>query len=194
MFNQDIGNWNTEKVTSMYGMFFWASAFDHDIGSWNTAQVTDMGAMFYYASAFNQNISSWTGTAATTAQGSMFSGATAFKAKFTCDTSGPANSCDTIESTWIAPSPPPSPPPPPAQAEADAAHAHAEAEAEDTAENTHGGAEEMPAGAILCPGYPTADYCDCAGDCNKVFCSCDDAKAPTCCDTPGAQSTSTDGG
>ena len=51
----------------------------------------------------------------------------------------------------------------------------------------------MPAGAILCPGFLTADYCDCAGDCNMVFCSCDDAKAPTCCDTPGAQSTSPNG-
>ena len=43
----------------------------------------------------------------------MFDGATAFQAKYTCDTSGPASSCDTIESTWIAPSPPPSPPSPP---------------------------------------------------------------------------------
>ena len=44
-------------------------------------------------------------------------------------------------------------------------------------------------GAILCPGFPAADYCNCAGDCNKVFCSCDAAKAPTCCNTAGAQST-----
>ena len=36
-----------------------------------------------------------------------FLDATAFQAKFTCDTSGPASSCDTIKSTWIAPSPPP---------------------------------------------------------------------------------------
>ncbi|CAL6313005.1 unnamed protein product [Bathycoccus prasinos] len=52
--------------------------------------------------------------------------------------------------------------------------------------------EEMPAGAILCPGFPTADYCDCDGDCNMSFCSCDAAKAPTCCNTADAQST--DGG
>tara|TARA_B100000073_G_scaffold331749_1_gene321493 strand:- start:183 stop:773 length:591 start_codon:yes stop_codon:yes gene_type:complete len=110
-FNQDIGRWNTAQVTSMESMFHSASAFNQDIGSWNTEKVTDMLAMFLYASAFNQDISSWTGTAATTAQNSMFSGATAFQAKYTCGTDGQASSCDTIKSTWVAPSPPPSPPP-----------------------------------------------------------------------------------
>jgi len=50
----------------------------------------------------------------------MFLDATAFRAKFTCTNAnaGPASSCDTIKSTWIAPSPPfppplPSPPPSP---------------------------------------------------------------------------------
>ena len=32
-FNGDIGSWNTEKVTNMYGMFYHASAFNRDIGS-----------------------------------------------------------------------------------------------------------------------------------------------------------------
>ena len=107
-FNRDIGSWNTEKVTTMGSMFESASAFNQDIGSWNTAQVTDMGAMFYYASAFNQNISSWTGTAATTAQGSMFSGATAFQNKFTCTNAitGPASSCVAFTAS---PPPPTSP-------------------------------------------------------------------------------------
>ena len=45
-FNQDIGSWNTAKVTDMDYMFDVASAFNQDIGNWNTAQVTDMGAMF----------------------------------------------------------------------------------------------------------------------------------------------------
>lgn len=71
-----------------------------------------MGAMFRAASALNQDISRWTGTAATTAQTMMFDGATAFQAKYTCGTEGPASSCDTIESTWVDPSSvPPSPPP-----------------------------------------------------------------------------------
>ena len=94
-FNEDIGSWNTAQVTTMIYMFNSASAFNHNIGSWNTEKVTDMRAMFQYASAFNQDISSWTGTAATTAQGNMFSGATAFQAKFACTNAdtGPANSC-----------------------------------------------------------------------------------------------------
>ena len=54
-----------------------------------------MGYMFYFASAFNHDISSWTGTAATSAQTNMFSGASAFEAKFKCTdaVTGPANSC-----------------------------------------------------------------------------------------------------
>ncbi len=51
----------------------------------------------------------------TTAQSNMFDGATAFQAKYTCTNAGtgPASSCDTIKSDWVAPSPPPSPPSPP---------------------------------------------------------------------------------
>ena len=95
-FNQDIGNWNTARVTTMQYMFSYASAFNQDIGSWNTEKVTNMQYMFKLASAFNHDISSWTGSAATSAQSSMFSGATAFQAKFKCTNAdtGPASSCD----------------------------------------------------------------------------------------------------
>ena len=94
-FNQDIRSWNTAQVTTMISMFNSASTFNQDIGGWNTSQVTNMEYMFSSASAFNQDISSWTGTAATTAQSNMFSGATAFQARFTCTdaVTGPASSC-----------------------------------------------------------------------------------------------------
>ena len=111
-FNQDIGGWNTAQVTDMNAMFNGAKAFNQDIGGWNTEKVTDMGVMFQSASSFNRRVSSWTGTAATTAQTDMFSGATAFLAKYTCGKDGPASSCDTIRSDWVDPSSvPPSPPP-----------------------------------------------------------------------------------
>ena len=116
--SQFIGNiskWNTASATSMRSMFSSASAFNQDIGDWNTEKVTTMFGMFYWASAFNHNISSWTGSAATTAQTSMFLDASAFRAKFACTdaVTGPASSCNTIKSTWVAPPPPPSPPPSP---------------------------------------------------------------------------------
>jgi len=103
-FNQDIGSWDTVQVTNMNSMFRSASAFNQDIGRWNTEKVTNMNSMFKYASAFNQDISSWTGPAATTAQSDMLLYASAFQAKYTCGTDGPASSCDTIKSTWVAPS------------------------------------------------------------------------------------------
>ncbi|CAL6403078.1 unnamed protein product [Bathycoccus prasinos] len=96
-------NWDTSLVTDMNGSdgtvlrgFGGKSTFNGDITEWDTSQVTDMQYMFNSASAFNHDISSWTGTAATTAQTDMFSGATAFQAKFSCTNAvtGPASSCE----------------------------------------------------------------------------------------------------
>ena len=45
--------------------------------------------------------------------------------------------------------------------------------------------EVLPESAILCPGFLRGQFCDCSGDCthNEAWCSCDAAKAQTCCNT-----------
>ena len=58
-FNQPIGDWDTSKVTNMRAMFFWAKAFNQPIGDWDTSKVTNMRGMFYEASSFNQPIGDW---------------------------------------------------------------------------------------------------------------------------------------
>ena len=76
-FNRPVGGWDTSKVTNMESVFNSASAFNQDIGSWNTAQVTDMHGMFRSASSFNQAIGSWN-TAQVTDMYRMFYYASAF--------------------------------------------------------------------------------------------------------------------
>jgi len=58
-FNDDISKWNVGKVTSMDGMFQYATSFAGDISKWNVANVTRMGVMFFNAESFNCNISKW---------------------------------------------------------------------------------------------------------------------------------------
>ncbi len=59
IFNQDIGKWDVSKVTNMYGMFYEAENFNQDINKWDVSSVTNMEWMFFEAKSFNQNISSW---------------------------------------------------------------------------------------------------------------------------------------
>ena len=128
-FNQDIGSWNTEKVTNMqsyvsirfcvqprhwelehresdyYGSYV-SFRFCVQPRHWELEHGASdyMIYMFFQLLRSTTDISSWTGSAATTAQTDMFLGATAFQAKFTCTNAvtGPASSCDTIKSTWVA--------------------------------------------------------------------------------------------
>ncbi len=56
-FNQNIGGWDTHRVTTMANMFL-DSQFNQDIGAWDTGQVTNMNGMLG-GTPFNQNIGSW---------------------------------------------------------------------------------------------------------------------------------------
>ena len=58
-FNQPIGDWDTSKVTTMSRMFEGAQSFNQSIGDWDTSNVTDMGWMFAHAIVFNQPIGNW---------------------------------------------------------------------------------------------------------------------------------------
>jgi surface protein len=76
-FNEDISLWDTGKVGNMACMFQGAVTFDQDIGGWQVGSVKIMPAMFCSAVAFNQDIGGWQVGAVTT-MFSMFHGATEF--------------------------------------------------------------------------------------------------------------------
>ena len=57
-FNQDISNWDVSSVENMQQMFFRA-AFNQDISKWDVSSVQNLENMFRYATAFNQDINKW---------------------------------------------------------------------------------------------------------------------------------------
>ena len=84
VFNEDIGGWNTSKVTNMSDMFNGATKFNQDIGDWDTSNVLNMSDMFAYATDFNQDISSkgngnWNTSSVTDMSGMFF-----FASSFAC--------------------------------------------------------------------------------------------------------------
>ena len=59
VFNQPLGGWSVDNVTSMRSMFEGASAFNQPLGDWSVDNITDMCSMFEGASAFNQPLGAW---------------------------------------------------------------------------------------------------------------------------------------
>lgn len=75
-FNQSLNDWNTGAVTNMQYMFY-LSNFNNQISNWDVSKVTNMADMFDTDPAFNQNINNWNvGNVITTK--SMFWAASAF--------------------------------------------------------------------------------------------------------------------
>ena len=93
-FDQDIGAWNTSKVTDMSDMFLGASLFNRDLSRWSTSEVTSMNNMFKNAPLFAYDVSEWSETKLVTSV-EMFSGAAAFLLKFSCTggVNGPGSAC-----------------------------------------------------------------------------------------------------
>jgi len=93
-FNQNIGGWNTGQVTNMYGMFLSATLFDQHLGSWNTSSVTSMQYMLKGAVSFSHDLSTFREASLADSR-DIFSEATIFNAKFSCENrdDGPPSSC-----------------------------------------------------------------------------------------------------
>ena len=76
-FNQDISRWDTANSLSTWSMFQDAAAFDQYIGDWDLSKVTEMSSMFRRATSFNQDVSKWNLSSVSYAS-SMFRDAPAF--------------------------------------------------------------------------------------------------------------------
>ncbi|MGA9147044.1 MAG: BspA family leucine-rich repeat surface protein, partial [Candidatus Nanopelagicales bacterium] len=90
-FNQPLvsaaDQWSTESVTSLYAMFQGASSFNQDVSSWDTSNVDNTAYAFNGASAFNEDLSSWD-TSNVTDMASMFAGATTYDQPMTTTPGG----------------------------------------------------------------------------------------------------------
>lgn len=59
-YHGDIGSWFTNKITNMYGLFYYASSFNEPMDGWDLSSVnTTTHAMFLHASSFNQPFNGW---------------------------------------------------------------------------------------------------------------------------------------
>ena len=76
-FNQDVSTWDTSRVTDMSGVFSFAGAFNSDVSNWDTSKVANMKHVFLSATVFNQDVSGWDTSAVTNFE-RMFASAKAF--------------------------------------------------------------------------------------------------------------------
>jgi hypothetical protein len=60
-----IGDWDVSAATTLFGMFLGAVNFNQPIGRWNTSKVVSMRGVFHGATLFNQDISTKTVNAGT---------------------------------------------------------------------------------------------------------------------------------
>jgi surface protein len=58
-FDDDLSDWDVSNVRNMYRMFCVAESFDGDLSDWDVLQVQDMQNMFSLAISFNGDLSDW---------------------------------------------------------------------------------------------------------------------------------------
>ena len=73
----EISNWDTSRVTNMYGLFCGATSFNEPLNNWNVSNVTIMSYMFRNANSFNQPLNDWNVSKVTDMK-CMFQGAESF--------------------------------------------------------------------------------------------------------------------
>ena len=76
-FDGDISGWDVSGVAYMNRAFLHASSFNGDVSSWNVSAVTDMTSMFNSATSFNQPLDSWNVSRVADMR-AMFTGASSF--------------------------------------------------------------------------------------------------------------------
>jgi len=81
-FNQPLTSWQTGSLETTYTMFESAESFNQNINAWQMDKVTKMANMFYKVSAFNQPLNSWQ-TESVTSTSSMFYKAAKFNQPLT---------------------------------------------------------------------------------------------------------------
>ena len=76
-FNGNISSWNVSSVTNMSNMFIQATSFNQPLNGWNVSSVRYMSSMFIQATSFNQSLNNWN-VSGVTSMFNMFAQASSF--------------------------------------------------------------------------------------------------------------------